>query len=190
MRRLEDVHDGQRVAALGSFQQPISGEIRRLVLVWDISTRQPIWVQPIIAISAHKGTVCFSDDGAKLFVGESDGRIRRRDILTGKIDLEWRAYKDAGITATALSPDGTMLASGAGYGDGDIKLWKVTSGERIATLPGHNGWVSCLEFSADGATLYSSSADQTARIWEIQNFRQKAVLRGHRDELYALAQPR
>jgi WD40 repeat protein len=44
-----------------------------------------------------------------------------------------------------------------------------------------------LEFSADGESLYSSSADQTARIWDVKSLAARSVLKGHRDELYSLS---
>jgi WD40 repeat protein len=50
--------------------------------------------------------------------------------------VEWLAPEGNGVHALAISPDGKTLASGAGIGQDDIKLWDADSGERIGTLTG------------------------------------------------------
>ena len=64
-------------------------------------------------------------------------------------------------TEVAFSPDGVLLASGGGSGNGNtIQLWHPETGERIATLEGHTDWLTALTFSPDGKTLASASWDR------------------------------
>ncbi|CAN8068520.1 unnamed protein product [Agarophyton chilense] len=46
-------------------------------------------------------------------------------------------------------------------------------------LPGHEGRVRCVAFSADGTRVVSGSDDRTVRVWSVSNGRQLSVLSGH-----------
>ena len=52
----------------------------------------------------------------------------------------------------ALSPDGSMLASGAGYRDYRVWLWRVRDGVLLRTLS-HGDSVLSLAWSPDGKTV-------------------------------------
>ena len=67
--------------------------------------------------------------------------------------------------SVAFSPsEHTTLASGSG--DRTIKLWRVTTGELLHTLTGHEESVWSVAFTADGQTLASGSAVWEAEIGE------------------------
>ena len=53
-----------------------------------------------------------------------------------------------GVNRVAISPDGTLLASGqaSGVGGGAIRLWDVETGEIITTLLGHTLTITGLVF--------------------------------------------
>jgi WD40 repeat protein len=91
------------------------------------------------------------------------------------------------VTALAFSPDGKTLASAAGFGESDIRLWDVATGKEIGRLEGHKSWVGSLVFWPDGKKLASCSADQTIRTWDLANRKCLDVLRGHRLEVWRLA---
>jgi WD40 repeat protein len=76
---------------------------------------------------------------------------------------------DPGFNSTAFSPNGETLAA-AGY-SGDIYLWEVNTAEVRHVFKGHRGRVSSLEFSPDGSRLLSGSADATAIIWDLTQWR-------------------
>jgi RNA polymerase sigma factor (sigma-70 family) len=64
-----------------------------------------------------------------------------------------------------FSPDGTLLSSSRP--DGQIDIWRVKTGKRLATLSGHWGGISRLAFTSDGRTFLSGSGDMTGLVWDI-----------------------
>ena len=96
-----------------------------------------------------------------------DNKVRVIDLATGH-EL-WKPQKatDDYVMALALSPDGKILASGAGHADSVIRLWDVASGRELGKLEGHRAGIDQLLFLPDGHTLASASRDQTIRLWDV-----------------------
>ena len=88
-------------------------------------------------------------------------------------------FKDVGVVKAALfSPGGhLLLAAGA---DGVVRLRVATwRGRFVNDLPAHSNAITSLAFSHRGGFFATSSLDDTARVWELQTQRRRAVLRGH-----------
>ena len=51
--------------------------------------------------------------------------------------------------------------------------------QSLATLRGHEGYVSSVTFSPDGSRLASTSFDRTVRLWKVSTGKELAVLPGH-----------
>ena len=54
------------------------------------------------------------------------------------------------------------------------------------TLSGHDFVVANVAFSPDGATLASSSFDETIKVWNWQQSTERCTLRGHSGFVYGL----
>ncbi len=83
------------------------------------------------------------------------------DTFTGNAFAMLDEHPDA-INATALSPDGTKLATAGG--DWTVRLWEVSTGKYINSLTGHPSAVNAVAFSPDGKIL--ASAGSTLRLWD------------------------
>ncbi len=132
--------------------------------IWDVQTQQTV-VQLNGGFTAVY-TLMFSPDGKILASGGYEGKIELWKVES------WEHLGTLTVGGTAFtihfSPDSSTLAN-TGYES--VGLWKVDSGEKIATLTGHTGWVNAVAFSSDGRSLVSGGDDETLRIWDVTPYR-------------------
>ncbi|MBI2925631.1 MAG: protein kinase [Verrucomicrobia bacterium] len=145
--------------------------VEKRLAILEFTSRKKVREQTALSpnLDAQKGyDWVFTADGRSVIFAETepDCRIGLLDLLTGSEPRYFPGHRE-GITAMALSPDGRMLATGAGYTDHLIRLWEVPSFRSLGELAGHEGWITALKFSPDGQTLASASADQTIRLWHL-----------------------
>jgi WD40 repeat protein len=140
-------------------------------------------------------SVAFSPDGAVLASGGCEDLARGLGIdlcFQGEVRF-WNAANGeqlavlqghtgsefAFVTSLAFSPDGRILASGAG--DDTIILWDVESREPLGPpLSGHSGDVTSVAFSPDGRMLASGSRDRSIILWDVETAQPRGQpLTGH-----------
>ena len=132
--------------------------------IWDVQTLQTVVQLDGGFTSVY--TLMFSPDGKILASGGYEQKIELWKV-EGWEHLGTLTV-GATVSTVSFSSDSSTLAN-TGYES--VGLWKVDSGEKIATLTGHAGWVNAVAFSPDGRNLVSGGNDETLRIWDVTPYR-------------------
>ncbi|MDJ1182963.1 WD40 repeat domain-containing protein [Roseofilum casamattae] len=82
-------------------------------------------------------------------------------------------------SAIAISPDGTLLATGGR--DKAIRVWELETGKLIKTLQSDSGAIASLAIAEDNQTIVSGSGDRMVRIWNLNSDNRPKLLKGHED---------
>ena len=157
--------DGQLLAA---------GDGEGIVKIWDVQKRQVI--AQLEGDTTGVYCVKFSPDNRTFASAGYQGQIKLWNVtnweLLGTLQNRGTVY------AVDFSRDGKVLAS---TGHETVALWSVESGEKIASLTGHIGWVRSTAFSPNGASLASGGDDRTVRIQNVethlQTLQQREMIR-------------
>ncbi len=132
--------------------------------------------------------------GGVLFSSSWDHTVRAWDIKTGKCIAILQGHGSS-VSCLAVSDDGKLLFSGSC--DGTIKFWEIKkvkdikTGESIktyeciATLQGHRGAISCLDF-ADGKLFSGGCGDNTIKVWDVKTGKCIEVLQGQESAISSL----
>ena len=163
-----------------------SGSWDDTVKLWDVVTRTNI-ATLMHTRSVH--SVVFSPDGTTL-ASESGQQVKLWNIAT-QTNIATLMHTHS-VTSVVFSPDGTMLASGSRGGNsstdaGTVWLWDVSTRRNIATLEGHTGWVTSVDFSSNVSTLASGSFDGTVKLWNTAMQNNIATLKGHTNGVNSVA---
>lgn len=99
----------------------------------------------------------------RAYVASRDGRVRGFDLATGEEVVTWHLGSSA--TAVAVSPDGAYVVTGTA--DGVLCLRRHRDGALLQCAAAHQGQISGLDVSPDGARLASSSWTGEVVLWSV-----------------------
>jgi WD40 repeat protein len=184
------------------------------VVVWEVATGRVLERRQLKGVGLPADPFAFRmgviSRDLKIYADGVAGRmVRVFNLATGE-ELWSAEAADENLLALALSPDGSLLATGGGYVESMVRLWDVASGTEIAQLSAHRTYVRNLVFWPDGQKLASASGDQTIHVWDVSRVTELAgtvaardtrrrfwhpltivqpevTLRGHQDEVWSLA---
>jgi WD40 repeat protein len=168
-----------------------AGDPGNQITLWRIPTASKLVsypVSPFNQMGTIAGTHFAMMCDMSVAVIAPDDTIHVIDLSTG--EERWKAQAaDELVKALAMSPDGKIIASGAGFAESAIRIWDMATGREITRLQDHRAWIGALAFWPDGKTLASVSADQTIRLWDltdVTNIPPPRTLCGHSLEVWRL----
>ena len=152
----------------------VSGCDDGVIRVWDVNKESP--VKTIVAGIGPIVSVDVSADGSML-AGRGSYQAKIWDLRTWQespVRIPVSLYEGG----MRFSPDGTMLAVGE-YMLSDkretialVRLWKVSNGELLKSMTGHQNGVTSVAFSRDGSRIVSGSWDNTWKLWSVDSERE------------------
>ena len=165
--------DGKRLASIS---------MDRTALLWDVDTGEQIAEMDLPRPpSQGKRRGRYTDVGVAfsplgdIIVGGHQGGAVLWNAIDGKTLMRLPHPEGSQRPiAFCFSPCGEYLASGAWWQGGlqkvPIRLWKVATGENIATFWGHTTDVQCFAFSQDGTLLISGGYDGVIYLWDLKPY--------------------
>ena len=144
----------------------LDGKLR----IWDAGTSSELSIlRDHIELTQ---AVAFSKDGERIASGGSvDGNIFLSNVLKilnnnpdndNSLQTVFNGNHH-GITALAISPANTILASGGA--DGKIHLMNIQTARELKILRGANSTITALTFVVDSTRLFSGEENGTIRFW-------------------------
>jgi WD40 repeat protein len=135
----------------------------RGVIVYDVATGELLGNLQRHGIKS----VASSPSGKMLALGSQDGWVSLWNTETG---LETVVFNDQIRSLTgfvAISPDGTLLATGGFHQSYNVELWDVATRQLKLTFVGHNTLVNSIAFSSAGTRMATTTPDEV-KVWDLK----------------------
>lgn len=119
--------------------------------------------QCVLTLKAHAAVPSLAWSDKLLASAGWDGTARVWD-LAGREVAAFRRNRRK-LHAIALSPDGTLLATGGA--SGEVTVWRISEKRPLAEHSAHDAAVYALAFTPDSRHVASGSADGTIRLFGV-----------------------
>jgi WD40 repeat protein len=119
------------------------------------------WDSYIAKYLRLKNSLLLSQDNKTLLKGKFGNKLKRWNIATGKIEMEYVGHEKA-ATCYQYSRDGKKLLTGGG--DGTIIVWDVAKGDTLLTIKAYQEPIFDIHFNSDETQILSSSWEKNVKI--------------------------
>ncbi|MDN2565925.1 caspase family protein [Aquibium sp. A9E412] len=141
--------------------------------------------------SWHIARLAFAADGTRLVAATADNGIRLWDMQSEReiaLPAAADALRDTSVRALAVSPDGSLFATG--NRDGLVQVWRAADGALVEEKPALGFLVGALSFTPDGTRLaascgYPCIAEEGTVVWRLGEAEPALSYRGHDDTVFA-----
>jgi len=165
--------DGHQGAVFGvsflSNQQLVSSSADRTLRVWDVASG--VTMRILQGHTSMVTDVAVPVQGDQIFSVNTRGTIKRWNTkLLNQYQLTFDSLEaqEKELSATALSPNGKMVAVGAA--SGSLRLYSLSDPQLLDEKPKiHRRDVQRIDFSPDGQWLATASLDNQVILWKIKN---------------------
>ncbi len=120
-------------------------------VVWDLASSKELLRLPI----QGDAKLLFTPDN-KIVASVGQARARLWDLLTRE-ELHFRPGYEELVTALAISPDGTQIAS-VGRSTNAVDLWDAATGRALSSISRQKFWLDSTSYSPDGKSLIVSGS--------------------------------
>lgn len=127
----------------------------------------------------------FTPSGRTLVSGGDDGAVRVWSMPKGDA-LGALPGTPCEILDLALVPNQDVVAAACRSGQGGVRLWSLRDRKALATVDGYSSRLP-LTFLSGGKLIATANPDHSIKLSSIPDGRVVATLRGHSDEIMALA---
>lgn len=126
----------------------------------------------------------YTPDGKRIVstVYDHVHRLRILNAETGALIATMKrhsAFSDESNYWCAFSPDGKRVLTNT---DVDFSVLDADTGTKTLSFKGHSGFVAACACSPEGKRVFSSSTDETQKIWDPENGDVIASMKGHRGD--------
>lgn len=142
----------------------VSGSYKGKIYVWDSSTFDLV---KVFHVTGTTKDLSFSADGKFLLSAVYSKRVILWDFVSGKVIRKFEEFK-SNVRCAVLSSDGELAATG--HVNGDINIWYTKTGKPVRKIFSsyRRDDINDLEFSPDGKSLLSGSADDYIVLWSLE----------------------
>jgi len=164
------------VAVRGDNQQVASCDANKQLSLWNLADGERTIQFELPAAAEY---LAYSPDNQKLVAVCADQKLRFFNPADGVLTYELTS--ETPLQGVAFTTDNRTVLTG---GDA-LRQWLYASPTAVRTMTGHGGSVYGVTFSRDGRWIASTSADQTARIWDVETGASLKTLSGHQGPVYS-----
>ena len=135
-----------------------SDGFRGKVVLYDLTTGRARWTEKFDEVADH-----FAGGGSlgRLFV-RTNRTVGVIDVASGELLSTLDGHEDS-IGDMKMSRDQKWLVTVNPI----VKVWDTSTLKNVATMVGHNDFITNAAFSADGLRLLTSAGDNTVALWDV-----------------------